>query len=273
MRRGTKTDHRERTELSDRLLAVASMVTTGSIVCDVGCDHGYVSIYLVNNHVCPHVIAMDVNAGPLGQAREHIREAGLLPYIDTRRSDGLKALKPGEADSLIIAGMGGRLMERILHEGREQIRGMQEVILQPQSEIASFRKFLREQGYRLLSENMIFEDGKYYPMMKAAPCAAADVSEADMRVAAGADDGRVTEEAGNGLWQQVCDRYGGLLLKEKHPVLHRFLLWERDHHETIMGRLMRQQSSAGADARRTQRIVQLEQESKLRRMALSCYEE
>lgn len=239
--------------MSERLLAVASMVTPGSVVCDVGCDHGYVPIYLVKHHVCPRVIAMDVNEGPLKSAGEHIREAGLLPYIETRLSDGVEALGLGEADCVIIAGMGGRLMERILTEGRERIVGMREVILQPQSEIAAFRKFLREQGYTLLSENMIFEDGKYYPMMKVTP-------------------GKVRNTETD-LWQQVYDRYGFLLLREKHPVLHSFLMWEEHHSREIMERLTGQQEAAGTDARRTQRLEQLRQEAKLRAMALSCYEE
>lgn len=249
----TEENHIRKEGLSDRLLAVASMVTPGSVVCDVGCDHGYVSIYLVEHQVCPRVIAMDVNEGPLKAAMEHVREAGLLPYIEIRLSDGVTALEPGEADCLIIAGMGGRLMERILTEGRGQIATMKEVILQPQSEIAAFRKFLREQGYALLSENMIFEDGKYYPMMKVAP-------------------GKVrnTETV---LWQQVYDRYGFLLLQEKHPVLHQFLVWEENHNREIMEKLIRQQAATGTNERRTQRLEQLKQETELRRMALSCYEE
>lgn len=253
MSRRIEAEHAKRMGLSDRLLAVASMVTVGSVVCDVGCDHGYVPIYLVDSHVCPRVIAMDVNEGPLKHAEEHIREAGLLPYIDIRLSDGVTALQPGEADCVIIAGMGGRLMERILWEGRECIAGIREVILQPQSEIASFRKFLREQGYSLVAENMIFEDGKYYPMMKVAP-------------------GKVrnTETV---LWQQVYDRYGFLLLQEKHPVLHQFLVWEENHNREIMEKLIRQQAATGTNERRTQRLEQLKQETELRRMALSCYEE
>ena len=101
-------------ELSKRLAAVAAMVTKGNIVCDVGCDHGYVSIYLVREKISPRVIAMDVRPGPLAQAKEHILMYGLSDYIETRLSDGVDALNEGEADTLILAGMGGRLMEGIL---------------------------------------------------------------------------------------------------------------------------------------------------------------
>ena len=104
-------------ELSRRLAAVAGMVTKGNVVCDVGCDHGYVSIYLVQEGISPHVIAMDVREGPLSHAKEHIRMYGLCNYIETRLSDGVEKLEMGEADTLILAGMGGRLMEAIITRG------------------------------------------------------------------------------------------------------------------------------------------------------------
>ena len=122
------------------------MVTIGSVVCDAGCDHGYVSIYLVQKNICPHVIAMDINQGPLLQAREHIADYGVDAYIETRLSDGVEKLLPGEADCLILAGMGGRLMMKILTEGKEKTDAMKELILQPQSEIGAVRQFLSKEN-------------------------------------------------------------------------------------------------------------------------------
>ena len=94
-------------ELSKRLHMVASMVEKGSIPADVGCDHGYVAIYLIQNGISPHVFAMDVNEGPLERAREHVEEYGLAAYIDVRLSDGLSGLpcrggRP-EADTLLAS--------------------------------------------------------------------------------------------------------------------------------------------------------------------------
>ena len=106
-------------ELSARLQALADMVTPGSRVCDVGCDHGYVSIYLIQHQISSRVIAMDVRSGPLSRCCEHVMQYGLQEYIESRLSDGLLNLRPGEADTMICAGMGGRLMRRILTEGRE----------------------------------------------------------------------------------------------------------------------------------------------------------
>ncbi|MDE6204046.1 MAG: class I SAM-dependent methyltransferase, partial [Lachnospiraceae bacterium] len=121
--------------MSARMQAVADMVTKGSRVCDVGCDHGYVPIYLVRQGISPAVLAMDINKGPLLKAREHVMRAGLKEYIRLRLSDGLDGYVPGEAETLICAGMGGRLMQRILTRQPHKTADFQELILQPQSEV------------------------------------------------------------------------------------------------------------------------------------------
>lgn len=154
-------------QLSERLSSVASMVTAGNCLADVGTDHGYVPIYLYERNIIPRAIAMDVNKGPLERAALHIAESGMKEAIETRLSDGLTALKPGEADSIVIAGMGGPLMIRILSAYPEVTASAKELILQPQSEIAEVRIWLCEHGYEIVEEHMVFEDGKYYPMFKA----------------------------------------------------------------------------------------------------------
>ncbi|MBR5248639.1 MAG: SAM-dependent methyltransferase [Lachnospiraceae bacterium] len=188
-------------ELSARMQAIANLVTPGNVVCDVGCDHGFLSIYLVQNKISPRVIAMDVRSGPLSRCQEHVAQYGLEQYITMRLSDGLECLLSGEAETMVCAGMGGRLMQRILTEGEEKAAGLKELILQPQSELKMFRKFLRGQGYCTVEENMIEEDGKFYPMMKVVPAS---------RVKSGQE-------------RSVCDRFGTLLLEKNDPVLYRFL--------------------------------------------------
>ena len=155
--------------LSGRLRMLADMVTPGSRLVDVGCDHGFLSIYLVQEGACPTALAMDVREGPLAAAKRHVEAYGLGEYITLRLSDGLGAYRAGEAEALVCAGIGGRLMERILREGMDLAWGMREVILQPQSEIPQFRAFLREAGFGIVQEDAIREDGKYYFAMKARP--------------------------------------------------------------------------------------------------------
>ena len=132
----------------------------------MGCDHGFVPIYLIEQGISPGVLAMDVRSGPLNAAKEHIAEHGLENVIETRLSDGLHNYNIGESDTWICAGMGGRLMMRILSDDSVKTESFRELVLQPQSEIEQFRAWLREQGYRITEENMIEEDGKFYPMMR-----------------------------------------------------------------------------------------------------------
>ena len=152
-------------ELSKRLRAVADMVSPGYRLADIGTDHAYIPIWLAGQGRIREAVAVDVNPGPLERAKQHIREAGLEEQISTRISDGFSALAPGEADSAVIAGMGGPLMIRILREGAGTVQSLKECILQPQSEIEQVRAFLLEEGFSFIREDMVEEDGKYYPMM------------------------------------------------------------------------------------------------------------
>ena len=236
--------------LSERLRAVASMVTPGSRVCDVGCDHGFVSIWLVEQNVSPRVLAMDVRVGPLGAAGRHVAQRGLESLIETRLSDGLHNYEIGEADSLICAGMGGRLMMHILGEEKAKTDSFTELILQPQSEIRQFRRWLREQGLRITDEKMVEEDGKFYPMMRAVPEAGC----------LGVEDAEESRRSGEPGWQkpaadaersgiqgmervELCklyDRYGGFLLQRGDSTLLAFLQKEERIHTEILDRLQGQ---------------------------------
>ena len=224
--------------LSKRLQALACMVTPGRRVVDVGCDHGFVSIYLVQKGISPQVLAMDVRTGPLSRAKEHIAEAGLGGYIETRLSDGLLAYQEGEAESLICAGMGGRLMMKILTESREKARGLQELILQPQSELPAFRRFLREEGYQLLDENIIWEEGKYYFLMK---------------VRYSGEDSQTVRA--NEPEQVLADKFGALLLQRRSPVLKQYL------EDTLQNKYQIEASLARSEKERArERLKEVQQE-------------
>lgn len=229
-------------QISRRLQSVAAFVQVGKTLADVGCDHGYIPIYLLQKKKIEKAIAMDINQGPLMRAKEHIEEWGLGNYIDTRLSDGVGALKTKEAQSVVIAGMGGPLMEKILTEGEEVLKTVVELVLQPQSEIGHFRKFLNENGYEITHEEMILEDGKYYPIMRVVHGKKEEQTEAEYL-------------------------YGKKLLQNRNPVLKEFLDREQAKAEELLEKLKKSQTPSAKA-----RISQLEKEWKDRKEALAYYE-
>lgn len=231
--------------LSRRLTAIADMVTDGNRLVDVGCDHGYLPVYLLSLKKIPSAIAADVNEGPLKRAAEHIREYGMAGFIETRLSDGLSRIRPYEGDTLVIAGMGGPLMERILSEGTDVRETFRELILQPQSDVPHFRRFLLDQNYMVVEEHMVFEDGKYYPMMKAVRAA----------------------ESKDAPWSREELMFGRFLLKNRDPVLKEFLLRELKIREEILIRICESKSS-----RSEERSHEVEEERQLIKTALKQYD-
>ena len=212
-------------KISNRLMTAAALVTQGYTLADVGTDHGYIPIYLLQQKKIPAAIAMDINEGPLERAKEHIALYGLQAYIQTRLSDGVAALKPGEVEAVLIAGMGGGLVMHILKHGEKVCQSAKELILQPQSEIEHVREFLREKGYTILAEDMVYEDGKFYPMMKVQY----------------QGENENAQKASEVL--KLSDLYGGLLLQNRHPVLKTFLEKEKLIYTGIKENLAKQPAS------------------------------
>lgn len=248
-------NHKKEVVISKRLQTLCGMVTPGRKVVDVGCDHGFTDIYLIQKGISPQVIAMDVREGPLSRAREHIGAYGLETYIETRLSDGLRAFRTGEAQSMICAGMGGRLMQRILTDESGKAKNLDELILQPQSELADFRKFLRRNGYQIHQENILWEEGKYYFLMK--------VSYPSCEEKRGE-----TADCGNEyLIQELDDRFGGLLLRRRDPVLRQYLEESLRTAEEIEGKL-----AFNENDRARERLKEVRQEIFYLKQALLFYQ-
>lgn len=162
--RGTK-----RMKLSERLERVISFVEPAVSAADIGTDHGYVPMELVRRGTAEHALAMDVRPGPLSRARDHIAQAGLENQIETRLSDGLAKLSAGEADAVIISGMGGELTIRILAEGVHMWKMVRQWVLSPHSEVFKVRRYLWEHGFSIVREEMVLEDEKYYTILDVRP--------------------------------------------------------------------------------------------------------
>lgn len=228
-------------QISERLKTVASYVS-GCRVADIGTDHAYVPIYLMEQGRILQALAMDIGKGPLERAAEHIREHGWELQIQTRLSDGMEAYRSGEADSIVIAGMGGAMIVKILSEGSGKYEGVKELILSPQSEIYLVRQWLRGHGWQIVEETMLIEEEKYYTVMRAVP----------------------------GIHKQakpVEDYYGKYLLEHRSPVLKQFLLKEKQKLHHILANL---QSGRGEHIEK--RVQELREELLFIEEALAYYE-
>jgi tRNA (adenine22-N1)-methyltransferase len=138
------------------------MIPECGLLADIGCDHGYIPIDAVQKGKAQKAVACDIKEGPLERAKKNIEKAGLEDRIDGRLCPGLEGLEPGEADVIVIAGMGMRTIAEILTEGEKVAKAAKYLILQPQSEIPEMREFLKENGYNLIENKLMTEGDKYY---------------------------------------------------------------------------------------------------------------
>ena len=233
-------------KLSKRLETVASMVTKGNRAADVGCDHGFVPIFLVESGISPLAVAADVRPGPLSRATEHIKEHRLEEKIQTRLSDGLANIKPGEADSLIMSGIGGILMMRLLQDEEQTAKSFKELILSPQSELFDVRRYLVSNGYLIEYEHMLCDEGKYYFIF------------------------HVLVKKDEREWSEEEYRYGKDICKDDIKTFLAYLEKEERQYEQILEKM----KQAPENDRAAQRIAQLHQDitclKKRRQLVYDC---
>ena len=226
--------------LSKRLQTIAGFVPRCRSAADIGTDHGHLPVWLAEHDRAEHIIAMDVGEGPLSRARETISRCGMEDRIEVRLSDGFAELKPGEAEVVVIAGMGGLLIQKILLEGQHMWDSVSHYILSPQSEIGDTRRFLADHGFKILREDMLEDMGKYYLVWD---------------VVRGSMDPQENYEY----------EYGKLLIEAAHPVLRVWL--EQQISQTWM--LEEKLREAGTDKSR-ERIRELEEERAMMSRALNA---
>lgn len=152
-------------KLSPRLQAIADYVPKGSVVADIGTDHGYIPVFLIRNRVASKIIATDINVGPLKNAISYIDKNNYGDFIDTRLGNGLKCLSPNEVDTIIIAGMGGLLIIDILEDSKDITETADYFILQPMVASEELRKYLYSNKYTIIDEKLAKEGSKFYEIM------------------------------------------------------------------------------------------------------------
>ena len=152
--------------ISKRLETVASFVSQGAVLLDVGSDHAYLPIELVEKGHIEHAIAGEVVVGPYQSAVKNVENHGLSDKIQVRLANGLAAFDESDQVSVItIAGMGGRLIASILEEGFDKLAHVERLILQPNNREDDLRNWLQDNGFQIIAESILEEAGKFYEIL------------------------------------------------------------------------------------------------------------
>lgn len=151
--------------LTPRLAAAASLVPPSASMADIGTDHAYLPLFLIQSGKIQHAIASDINEGPAERAKEHIGNAGLSARVQVRVAPGLQGLLPGEVEGAVIAGMGGLMIRSILEGGAAIAQTMDWFILQPQNHAGELRMWLAGHGYTICQEVLAQEDRMIYQLL------------------------------------------------------------------------------------------------------------
>lgn len=155
--------------LSARLESAVSLVSSCDTSADIGCDHGRTAAALLQRNLCSRVIASDISSESLDKARNLLGHIGLAHRVSFRAGSGLSVLENGECSAVLILGMGGTLMARILDESPVPLKGAEYVVLQPMRAQADIREYLHRNLYRITDDRIVLDHGRYYQILKAYP--------------------------------------------------------------------------------------------------------
>ena len=156
-----------RTVLSARLRTALNYIKKGERVADIGTDHAYLPIHLLRERIASRVLAADINRGPLESAKNNLRDAGLLHAADLLETDGLCGVEKWSPDRILIFGMGGELILRILSDAPWIRTPEIGLVLQPMTRASVLRKWLLEEGFCITGETLCTEDGRLYQTIAA----------------------------------------------------------------------------------------------------------
>ena len=156
--------------LTPRLQAIAELIPPGSVIADIGTDHAYLPVYLLQEQICRRAVATDVKEAPLERARETVAAFNCHQKIDLRQGSGLQAIEfEDQVDTVVIAGLGGRTIAKILAEGRDKLNWLKRIIMQPINEAGYLRLFLAENGLAIIQERLVMENRHLYEIIVAQP--------------------------------------------------------------------------------------------------------
>lgn len=188
-------------KLPKRLQAVVSLIPPCKLVADIGTDHAKIPISLIQSGITSKVIASDIHQGPFQKAKAVICLQGLEEQIDLRLGNGLKVLQPGEAEVIVISGLGGFTIIDIFQESPEILETAETLVLSPASHEGDVRRWLREKGWGIEKEDLVEDQGRIYQIIQLA------------------NRGWVEEER----WTELEYEVGPMIIREKHPLLKEYL--------------------------------------------------
>lgn len=203
--------------LSDRLQIIADRSKDHKTMADIGTDHGFLPVYMVESGRCEFAVAADISGPSLDKAAALCRERG-IERVDVRRGDGISVLAPGEVGCVVIAGMGGLLMIEILEKDPELTDSFGRFVLQPRTAAGELRRWLVSHGFAITGEDVVRE-GRYIPqIITAVPRAKLRPEEKDL--AEGADFGSAEVSAEVPPWIRsasgpVAEHIGRILRREE----------------------------------------------------------
>ncbi len=195
--------------LTPRLKIIADSIQGFETLADIGSDHAYLPIYLIKNGRVKSVIATDVNSGPAEISRKRIKNHGLESKISVREGSGLRVINSGEAEVIVIAGMGGILIGDILDKGIDAAKSAKLLILQPMRDSEKIREWLLEYGFDIIDEELVKDQDKIYEVIWSQP----------------------GEEAGEAKGPLLI---GEKIIEKKHPLLEEFINRKVKELEKIM---------------------------------------
>ncbi|MFC2948375.1 tRNA (adenine(22)-N(1))-methyltransferase [Virgibacillus sediminis] len=156
-----------RINLSERLKTAASYLPAGAVFADIGSDHAYLPCYICQKDDQARAVAGEVRVGPYNSAVSTVKFHGLTNKVDVRLGDGLEVLSPNEVNQIVIAGMGGSLIQSILQKGIDKLGTVERIIAQPNVNARNVRRWLRRNNYMIVDEQIVEENGHIYEVLAA----------------------------------------------------------------------------------------------------------
>ena len=163
--------------LDSRLSLIASLVRKGSRAADIGTDHAYLPVYLIEQGICPSAIASDIRKGPVDRASKTVTDAKMTDRISVRLGNGLSTVLAEETDDIVIAGMGGETIASILNDAPWTKDARYRFILQPMTKPEVLREYLLSSGYALTEEHTVYNENHQYLVICAEYCPDAAASQ------------------------------------------------------------------------------------------------